>query len=374
MSFIRAKEIPPKSGNWYDYEVMTTHVNGHVMQKVIQYLGKSGGDYSGRLIGGSSRSIGNQNQSRTATISALKPIKPIEPKVACKHCQSQNTVKYGLYKGTQNYFCKDCRTKFSGTDALEHGRVSPSHIASAMNEYYSGMSYHEIEANIEQNTDGKVSHTAIQKWVTKFTNKAISQTKDLHPKVGDTWIADETFLHTDTKYKDPKGVCFWDIIDADTRFLLATIVTTSRNKQDAKRLMELAAKRAGKSPKVVVTDKLGAYIDGIELAYGSDTKHQQGSPFSVENSTSLIERFHNTLKDRTKVLRDLKDTRTLKRFTDGWLVHYNFFRPNMALDNKSPAIVAGLNYDCHDWADVVGFKKAPLVQTLTPEALIGESA
>jgi len=87
----------------------------------------------------------------------------------------------------------------------------------------------------------------------------------------------------------------------------------------------------------------------------------------VENSTSLIERFHNTLKDRTKVMRDLKDTRTLKRFTDGWLVHYNFFRPNMALDNKSPAETAGLKYDCHDWADVVGYKKAPLIQTLTPE-------
>lgn len=28
MSFIRAKEIPPKSGNWYDYEVETIHKNG----------------------------------------------------------------------------------------------------------------------------------------------------------------------------------------------------------------------------------------------------------------------------------------------------------------------------------------------------------
>jgi hypothetical protein len=42
MSFIRAKEIPPHSGNWYDYEVKTTHVGGKVMQKVIRYLGRSG--------------------------------------------------------------------------------------------------------------------------------------------------------------------------------------------------------------------------------------------------------------------------------------------------------------------------------------------
>ncbi len=41
MSFIRAKEIPPHSGNWYDYEVMTIHEGKKVIQKVIRYIGKS---------------------------------------------------------------------------------------------------------------------------------------------------------------------------------------------------------------------------------------------------------------------------------------------------------------------------------------------
>ncbi|MGD1118489.1 MAG: hypothetical protein ABR886_03290 [Dehalococcoidales bacterium] len=42
MSFIRAKEIPPHSGNWYDYEVKTVHEGAKVRQKVIKYLGRSG--------------------------------------------------------------------------------------------------------------------------------------------------------------------------------------------------------------------------------------------------------------------------------------------------------------------------------------------
>jgi putative transposase len=162
-------------------------------------------------------------------------------------------------------------------------------------------------------------------------------------------------------------------MDAKTRFLLASRITTTRNKQDARVLMELAAKRADRIPKVVVTDKLAAYIDGVELAYGSDAEHRQGSPFSVQNNTSLIERFHNTLKARTKVMRDLRDRDTLKRFTDGWLVYYNFFRPDMALDNRRPAEVAGLKYDCHSWADVVGYEGTPIVQTLKPEPVV-ESA
>lgn len=41
MSFIRSKEIPPGSGNFYDYEVRTVVVNGKNRQKVVRYIGKS---------------------------------------------------------------------------------------------------------------------------------------------------------------------------------------------------------------------------------------------------------------------------------------------------------------------------------------------
>ena len=41
MSVIRAKEIPPGLGNWYDYEVVTIHQGSHGRQKVIKYVGRS---------------------------------------------------------------------------------------------------------------------------------------------------------------------------------------------------------------------------------------------------------------------------------------------------------------------------------------------
>jgi hypothetical protein len=66
-------------------------------------------------------------------------------------------------------------------------------------------------------------------------------------------------------------------------------------------------------------------------------------------------------------MRALKNRDTLKRFMDGWLVHYNFFRPHMSLENKTPAEVAGLKYDSHNWADIVGIKKEPIVKILEPE-------
>jgi putative transposase len=386
MSFIRAKQIPPGKGHWYDYEVQTIHEGGHVRQRVIQYLGRTGSGYKRTLKGDIFEPAGYTPDSPSPVSRPIPLVQP-KPKVVCKICGGQHTRKYGLHKGVQNYYCNDCHKKFTGTDALEHGRVSPVHIVNALKEYYDGMSYHDIEHNIEDRTDNDISHTAIMKWVNKYTKEAVRETKDLHPKVGNTWIADETFMRvdkrkkTDTNIQNPydksrsaKWVVFWDIIDADTRFLLASVPATSRSTGEAKELMLKAAERAGKLPKVVVTDKLKSYIDGIELAFGSDTKHRQSEPFDVKNDNNLIERFHGTIKDRTKVMRALKNRETLKRFMDGWLVNYNYFRPHMALGDKTPAEVAGLNYKYHNWADVVGIKKQPIVQILEPQPVQAESA
>jgi hypothetical protein len=45
--------------------------------------------------------------------------------------------------------------------------------------------------------------------------------------------------------------------------------------------------------------------------------------------------------------------KTDKQFLDGWLVHYNFFRPHMSLKDKTPAEVAGIKFPFHNWRDVV---------------------
>ena len=94
--------------------------------------------------------------------------------------------------------------------------------------------------------------------------------------------------------------------------------------------MEKAYKHAGKYPRIIFTDKLKAYLEGIERAYGAESQHIQCSPFEIMNNNNFIERFHSTLKSRTKVMRDLKSMETARTFLDGWLIHYNFFRPHMS--------------------------------------------
>ena len=79
-------------------------------------------------------------------------------------------------------------------------------------------------------------------------------------------------------------------------------------------------------PRIIYTDGIRAYLDDIELTFGSETQHAQGGPFDIEDNTSRIERFHSTIKSRTKVMRGLHSFESARPFIDGWLVHYNFFR------------------------------------------------
>lgn len=346
MSFIRAKEIPPHSGNWYDYEVETVHDKGKVIQKHIRYIGKSG----------SSEALAVRSRLSRPVVPRLiiptKTVNPISAEVTCKYCQSGNIVRFGTYKSVQRYWCKDCERKFVDNGAIPNMRIPANQIASAMGMYYGGMSLDAIQQQFRQDYNLDMSENNYWNWVKRFTKDAIKQAEGFKPTVGDTWVADETYMKL-----GERTVYFWDIIDADTRFLLASHVSFTRGSRDAQELMELAQRRAGKTPKVVVTDKLASYISGIENAYGADTQHGQGGPFDIENNTNLIERFHGTLEQRTKVFNKYKDIRDIKLLTGGWLINYNFFKQNEGVGDIPPAQAMSKEVPFKDWNDVVRNKE-----------------
>jgi len=76
--------------------------------------------------------------------------------LTCKYCQSENVIKYGKYKDTQYYYCKDCKRKFAGLDTIPKMQYSTSKVADALNMYYEGMSLKEIRRNfIQQHNDSQ---------------------------------------------------------------------------------------------------------------------------------------------------------------------------------------------------------------------------
>ena len=269
----------------------------------------------------------------------------MENEIICPYCHNEGVLKYGKYKGVQRYWCKICRRKFKADDTLFHMKTPANQVTSALNMYYEGMSIKAIRRNLKQEHGNMPSPATIYEWIQKYTQYATDSIKGYQPKnVGDTWIADETVIEI-----DGQNVWLFDIIDDRTRFILATRISRSRTTQDAQMLIDRAIKTAGKSPKTVITDSLPGYVD---VEYGKDTEHIQSRPFAVEDNTQKIERFHSTLKQRTKVMRGLKNIETAHDFIDGWLVHYNYLRPHSALDDKTPAEIAGIDFPYKNWADI----------------------
>jgi transposase-like protein len=122
--------------------------------------------------------------------------------------------------------------------------------------------------------------------------------------------------------------------------------------------MQQASERVIKPDKVtIITDKLAAYLDGIELVFGAEAKHIQAQTLRATPGTQLIERFQGTLKARTEIMRGLKKRDSAKLILDGWLIHYNFFRPHEALKvkygNLTPAEKAGIKFPFKNWLDIV---------------------
>jgi transposase-like protein len=273
--------------------------------------------------------------------------------VVCKFCGSHNVRSYGSYRGIPRWWCKDCQRKFVDNDALPGMRTPIVQIADVLSMFYEGLSLNAIRRNLEQTYNNYPSDSTVYGWVVRFTKSAISQIKDYKAKVGKVWVADETVLKI-----AGENVWFWDVIDDKTRFLLASHISLTRTTPSARLLMEQASERAVRPDKItILTDKLAAYLDGIELVFGADAKHIPAKTLRASPGTQLIERFHGTLKARTKIMRGLKSRESAKLFTDGWLVHYNFFRPHEALKirygNLTPAEKAGIKFPFRNWLEVV---------------------
>jgi len=273
----------------------------------------------------------------------------------CKFCQSWSVVRNGKRRGRQYWLCKNCGRGFVDNKALPKMKFSIDNIASAVYLYYTGSSLNEIRRHIEQHHNVLPSDSTIYSWVTRFTKTAIDEAKKHTPKVGDTWVADETML-------DIGGKRLWliDIIDQDTRYLLATQLSATRGRKDIALLMRKAYLKANKAPKRIITDGWKVYPDAIDLVFGADTRHVSSKPFVEVDSTNIIERFHGSLKNRTKVMRGFKKPESARLILDGWLVYYNFFRPHESLNDKTPAQIAGIKFPYTNWLDVVKSQAPPM--------------
>ena len=258
--------------------------------------------------------------------------------VRCKFCNSKKIIKYGHFKSTRRWWCKDCHRKFADNDALPGMRTPINQIASAMHMYYDGMSFESIRKRLEQDYDSCPSDSTIYGWIHRFTKKALEETRNYNPKTGDVWM-----LHMTPSKIAGKKIWLLDIVDSGTQFLIASMPFSNDEAINIKSFLRIAAERVNDIPLNILIEEFKDFDFGIETVYEIKGKRVRVEKLNKRGQNKAVEYWNIAAKDRERVLRGLKDSKHAQLILDGWSVHYNFFRSHEALHGRTPAKKAGID-------------------------------
>ena len=144
-----------------------------------------------------------------------------------------------------------------------------------------------------------------------------------------------------------KWTWLWNVMDAGTRFLLATHVSQTRESKDARKPFAKAKEIAKGKPAIMVTDGLHTYIDAFKKEFftrrNPRTKHIRKPRFVDRTNNNIVERLQGSIREREKVMRGLKSEPAAKTMIEGYRAYYNFIRPHQSLNGRTPAEEANLD-------------------------------
>jgi len=129
----------------------------------------------------------------------------------------------------------------------------------------------------------------------------------------------------------------WNIMDRQTRFLIASKLTEDRDAGSAVKAFKEAIQNAhGIHPNKIFTDNLRSYNVAIDKTFDKYVHQIAKCGINKPNATNnRIERLNGTLRERVKVQRGWKTPKT--PLAEGMRIQYNFVKPHMALDDETPA-------------------------------------
>ncbi len=282
-----------------------------------------------------------------------KKITVLERTIVCRFCGSTDLSKSGKYKDNQYYICNSCGRKSAEIDTYPRMKYPKELIVGALTYYYNGMSSWNIAQTFNDMKNVDLPQSTIWRWIIKYSNIVNNYVLFFEPHLSDVWVADETVVNV-----MGEQYWFWDIIDTNTRFLIASHLSKTRTMKDAIELFSMAKNRSKIRPRAIITDKLTIYHGAFNSVFYSHFKerrveHLTSQGFRSPINTNLIERFHGTVKQRYKVMRDLKDLYSASVLLDGFVTHYNFFLEHSYLGYTTPAIIAGVGEGIHNWGDLI---------------------
>ncbi|MFW8642407.1 IS6 family transposase [Rhizobium beringeri] len=146
-------------------------------------------------------------------------------------------------------------------------------------------------------------HQTVRLWAEKFGRTFANEIRRRSSgRLGDKWHLDEAVVSIRGKKH-----WLWRAVDQDG-FVLEVLVQSRRNAKAAKRLMRKLLKGQGRSPRAMITDKLGSYgAAKREIMPGVEHRSHKGLNNRAENS-------HQPVRRRERIMKRFKSQRHLQRF------------------------------------------------------------
>lgn len=297
-----------------------------------------------------SQSIRLRAQVADETIRTQIPSVPID---ACRFCGNK-LVKRGMRGHVQRYRCLQCGRWMTLNYGLERRHYSAEAISAALDLYFKGVSFRNIADHLKQFFGKKPSPSTVHEWLVSYSQIASRYVEQFKPQVGGFVHVDETKVNVNGKLD-----WLWNLMDADTRFWVSSLITKGRTTEDARAVFQDAKARLPFRPKAVVHDGLESYTDAFRKEFhrqrGRRTYELRSVSIRERGKNNRVERLQNTLKDRLKTQRALDNDASAQIMVDAIKLNYNFNRPHMALGGRTPAEAAGLELqlDGNRWKKLI---------------------
>lgn len=279
----------------------------------------------------------------------------------CPKCKSKEVTKRGFRitdnrQKIQRYFCKSCKNRFVLDNAFFRMRNHEQMVTQTMDMYYSGMSFRKIADHLQRFFPTGVNHSTIYRWIMKYVPIMENFTEQQGVKAGWQLQGDEVeYKRRASGIKGSHGVkeeYFIDVIDMDSRYLVSTDYQGGRTNKILNKVYYNAKRKVGNQVKVISTDGLVGYprtikkTFGLRLTQGGKTATTSKVIHQVIKSDSggfnyKVERFHNTLRERTKVMRGFHGCITsAQTLLKGFEIYYNWVRNHQGIENLTPSELA----------------------------------
>ena len=290
-----------------------------------------------------------------------------EPVIQCTKCESVNCVhsedrhlQHGI---SPRYRCKDCGSKFTWRPGFLGRHYNAAVITGALEDRATGKSLAATVRSVAKNHNLGVKtapdRSTILRWEDYVGKAGLKVTESIPIRVSGRWAVDEIYYKV-----SGNGRYLFGMMDTESRLMLANEVCLSDNKMghNPTGMFERAIKIAGRIPQVLVSVSLNGFALAFKNTISKRRKKKKQKPIHIHSAAvqkrhlnnNMYERQNGTIRDRIKIVRGFNsEYPALLRL---FMTYYNFIRPHMGLNNKTPAEAMGIQIDGADkWKTLLAF-------------------